>query len=102
MLDFIRWADFRFLHMLFIAPLARFPPPGSGLRWLHLFIHESQAGAVIYHAITQAAADGNNIPSLTEIDLPIPTAHGRDLLVAVKAALGQSGRHQKCARLTFR
>lgn len=36
-------------------------------------------------AITQAAADGNNIPSLTEIDLPIPTAHGRDLLVAVKA-----------------
>ncbi len=23
-------------------------------------------------AITQAAADGNNIPSLTEIDLPIP------------------------------
>ena len=36
-------------------------------------------------AITQAAADGNNIPSLTEIDLPVPTAHGRDLLVAVKA-----------------
>ena len=36
-------------------------------------------------AFTQAAADGNNIPSLTEIDLPIPTAHGRDLLVAVKA-----------------
>ena len=36
-------------------------------------------------AITQAAADGNNIPSLTEIDLLIPTAHGRDLLVAVKA-----------------
>lgn len=36
-------------------------------------------------AITQAAADGDNIPFLTEIDLPVPSAHGRDLLVAVKA-----------------
>ncbi len=53
-------------------------------------------------AITQAAADGNNIPSLTEIDLPVPTAHGRDLLVAVKAHLGQSGRHQSARRLPGR
>ena len=36
-------------------------------------------------SITQAAADGDNIPFLTEIDLPVPSAHGRDLLVAVKA-----------------
>ena len=32
-------------------------------------------------AITQAAADGNNIPSLTEIDLPIPTAQDRKSVV---------------------
>ncbi|HDT2542804.1 TPA: zinc-binding alcohol dehydrogenase family protein [Klebsiella aerogenes] len=36
-------------------------------------------------AITQAAADGNNIPFLRDIDLPDPQAQGHDLLVEVKA-----------------
>ncbi|MGR7496662.1 zinc-binding alcohol dehydrogenase family protein [Klebsiella aerogenes] len=36
-------------------------------------------------AITQAAADGNNIPFLRDIDLPDPLAQGHDLLVEVKA-----------------
>jgi len=36
-------------------------------------------------AITQAAADGNNIPFLRDIDLPVPQAQGHDLLVEVKA-----------------
>ncbi len=53
-------------------------------------------------AITQAAADGNNIPSLTEIDLPIPTAHGRDLLVAVKAISVNPVDTQSARRLSGR
>ncbi|HBT3041655.1 TPA: zinc-binding alcohol dehydrogenase family protein [Klebsiella aerogenes] len=36
-------------------------------------------------AITQAAADGSNIPFLRDIDLPDPQAQGHDLLVEVKA-----------------
>ncbi|EMM6718279.1 hypothetical protein AF48_03215 [Klebsiella aerogenes MGH 62] len=36
-------------------------------------------------AITQAAADGSNIPFLRDIDLPDPLAQGHDLLVEVKA-----------------
>ena len=36
-------------------------------------------------AITQTAADGNNIPFLHDIDLPDPQAQGHDLLVEVKA-----------------
>ncbi|HIE5793706.1 TPA: zinc-binding alcohol dehydrogenase family protein [Klebsiella aerogenes] len=36
-------------------------------------------------AITQDAADGNNIPFLRDIDLPDPQAQGHDLLVEVKA-----------------
>ena len=46
-------------------------------------------------AITQAAADGDNIPFLTEIDLPIPTAHGRDLLEPAEAAAHTGGHDNK-------
>ena len=36
-------------------------------------------------AITRAAAEGSNIPFLTDIELPQPVAEGHDLLVEVKA-----------------
>lgn len=36
-------------------------------------------------AITRAAADGNNIPFINEISLPVPQAQGHDLLVEIKA-----------------
>ncbi len=50
-------------------------------------------------AITQAAADGNNIPSLTEIDLPIPPPTGV-ICWSREGYLGQSGRHQSARRLS--
>ncbi|MEW5561132.1 zinc-binding alcohol dehydrogenase family protein [Enterobacter asburiae] len=36
-------------------------------------------------AITPSAAQGSNISALTAIELPVPVAHGHDLLIEVKA-----------------